>query len=72
MINPRYEQGPPTMFFCGNDPAAKAEVATIIREFGWEPFDCGALISARALEPLCMLWCLPGSSTINGPTRLSC
>lgn len=60
MINPRYEQGPPTMFYCGNDPAAKAEVAAIIREFGWEPFDCGALISARALEPLCMLWCLPG------------
>lgn len=60
MINPSYEQGPPTMFYCGNNVAAKAEAAGTIREFGWEPFDCGTLRSARALELLCMLWSLPG------------
>lgn len=60
MVNPHYEQGPPTMFYCGDNEAAKAQVGDIIRQFGWEPFDCGALAAARALEPLCMLWCIPG------------
>jgi 8-hydroxy-5-deazaflavin:NADPH oxidoreductase len=60
MINPHYEQGVPTMFFCGNDESAKKVVSDVIRQFGWEPFDCGTIISARALEPLCILWCLPG------------
>jgi predicted dinucleotide-binding enzyme len=60
MINPHFEQGTPTMFFCGNDAGAKAKVAEIIRQFGWEPYDCGSIVAARALEPLCMLWCIPG------------
>jgi predicted dinucleotide-binding enzyme len=60
MVNPHYEQGIPTMFLCGNDGAAKAQVEEIIRLFGWEPFDCGGIVAARAIEPLCMLWCIPG------------
>jgi predicted dinucleotide-binding enzyme len=60
MVNPSFEQGTPTMFLCGNDEGAKEQVAGIIRQFGWEPYDCGSIVSARALEPLCMLWCLPG------------
>jgi 8-hydroxy-5-deazaflavin:NADPH oxidoreductase len=60
MVNPHYEQGTPTMFFCGDDPSAKSQVAEILRQFGWEPFDCGEIIAARAIEPLCMLWCIPG------------
>jgi 8-hydroxy-5-deazaflavin:NADPH oxidoreductase len=60
MIHPKYEDGPPTMFLCGNDAAAKKQVEDVIRSFGWEPFDCGTIKSARALEPLCMLWCIPG------------
>lgn len=60
MVNPKYEQGPPTMFHCGNDESAKNQVSEIIRQFGWEPFDCGTLRAARALEPLCILWCIPG------------
>jgi len=60
MINPAFEQGVPTMFMCGDNEAAKVEVSEVIRLFGWEPFDCGGIIAARALEPLCMLWCLPG------------
>ena len=60
MINPHYEQGTPTMFFCGDDAAAKSKVAEVITAFGWEPFDCGGLIAARAIEPLCILWCLHG------------
>ena len=60
MIHPKYEQGPPTMFLCGNHAAAKREAEGVIRSFGWEPFDCGGIIASRALEPLCMLWCIRG------------
>ena len=60
MINPNFSQGTPTMFICGNDAQAKSKVGEIVRQFGWEPYDCGSIVSARALEPLCMLWCLPG------------
>ncbi len=60
MVNPRYEQGTPTMFIAGEDAAAKETVSALIRELGWEPFDCGGIIASRALEPLCMLWCIPG------------
>ena len=60
MINPKYEQGTPTMFICGNDAGAKQQVSEILTEFGWEAFDCGTIRASRAIEPLCMLWCIPG------------
>jgi predicted dinucleotide-binding enzyme len=60
MVNPHYEQGIPTMFLCGDDAGAKDQVSEVIRQFGWEPFDCGDVTAARAIEPLCMLWCIPG------------
>lgn len=60
MINPKFEQGPPTMFYCGDDASAKQQVADVIRQFGWEPYDCGGIVASRAIEPLCVLWCLPG------------
>jgi hypothetical protein len=60
MVNPRYEQGTPTMFLCGDNAQAKAHVSEIVEQFGWEPFDCGGIIASRAIEPLCMLWCIPG------------
>jgi len=60
MVNPSLSGGPPTMFLCGNEPGAKAVVSEIIRQFGWEPEDMGKAEAARAIEPLCMLWCIPG------------
>jgi predicted dinucleotide-binding enzyme len=60
MINPQFEQGVPTMFLCGDSADAKAQVSAVIEQFGWEPYDCGGIIAARAIEPLCILWCLPG------------
>ena len=60
MVDPKLPGGPPTMFFCGDDGSAKGRVADILRQFGWEPEDMGTAASARALEPLCQLWCLPG------------
>jgi predicted dinucleotide-binding enzyme len=60
MVNPSFAGGKPTMFFCGNDDEARAAVARILEQFGWEPADMGKAAAARAIEPLCQLWCIPG------------
>ncbi|MDJ0941443.1 MAG: NAD(P)-binding domain-containing protein [Woeseiaceae bacterium] len=60
MVDPDMEGGPPTMFICGNDDAAKATVTDILSQFGWETADMGVAAAARAIEPLCMLYCIPG------------
>jgi hypothetical protein len=48
------------MFICGNDAGAKAAVTGILDQFGWETADMGGVEAARAIEPLCILWCIPG------------
>jgi len=60
MVNPEFREGKPSMFFCGNNDAARREVAAILEQFGHEPEDMGKAEAARAIEPLCMLWCIPG------------
>ncbi len=60
MVNPQFAGGRPTMFICGNDDAAKKLVRGILDQFGWETADMGKAEAARAIEPLCMLWCIPG------------
>ena len=50
MINPRFEQGKPTMFYCGEDAGAKEQVAGVIREFGWERKLRIACIAAGEVE----------------------
>ncbi len=60
MVNPHFALGKPTMFICGNDAGAKRIVTQILDQFGWETEDMGAVEAARAIEPLCMLWCIPG------------
>jgi predicted dinucleotide-binding enzyme len=60
MVNPHFEGGKPTMFICGNDATAKKSVNRILDQFGWEVADMGKAEAARAIEPLCMLWCIPG------------
>lgn len=60
MVNPSYSGGPPTMFICGNNAAAKRTVTTILEQFGWDTADMGHAEAARAIEPLCILWCIPG------------
>jgi predicted dinucleotide-binding enzyme len=60
MINPQFKGGKPTMFICGNDEAAKQTVRGILDQFGWETADMGYAEAARAIEPLCMLWLIPG------------
>jgi predicted dinucleotide-binding enzyme len=63
MVNPDFGGVKPTMFICGNSEAAKREVASILDEFGFEVADMGGVEAARAIEPLCMLWCIPGFLT---------
>jgi hypothetical protein len=60
MVNPQFKGGKPTMFICGNDDEAKKTVTKILDQFGWETADMGKAEAARAIEPLCMLWCIPG------------
>jgi predicted dinucleotide-binding enzyme len=60
MYKPAYKEGKPTMFICGNDEGAKKQVTEILDRFGWETEDMGFVESARAIEPLAILWCIPG------------
>jgi len=60
MYKPNFNGSIPTMFICGNDDAAKKTVTDILTSFGWETEDMGKVEAARAIEPLCILWCIPG------------
>lgn len=60
MYKPSFPGGMPTMFICGNDDGAKKTVTEILTAFGWETEDMGKVEAARAIEPLCILWCIPG------------
>jgi len=60
MYKPDFGGIKPTMFICGNDEEAKKIVTGILDAFGWETEDMGKVEAARAIEPLCILWCIPG------------
>jgi 8-hydroxy-5-deazaflavin:NADPH oxidoreductase len=59
MVNPSFSEKP-TMFVCGNNDAAVKKVIDVLELFGWDIEDMGKATAARAIEPLCMLWCIPG------------
>jgi len=60
MIDPKLSVKP-TMFICGDDAGAKETTKRVLAEVGWDEVeDMGAVTAARAIEPLCMLWCIPG------------
>jgi predicted dinucleotide-binding enzyme len=57
MVNPKYKQGTPTMFICGNNQSAKAHTVEMLNDFGWDDIvDIGPIEKSRILEPLCLLW----------------
>jgi predicted dinucleotide-binding enzyme len=60
MVHPSFAGGMPTMFICGNDAGAKETVTRLIEQLGWEIEDMGSVEAARTIEPLCILWCIPG------------
>ncbi len=63
MVHPQFPGGPPDMFICGNDEAAKKAVTEILNGFGWPAIDFGGIEGSRLLEPLCILWVLYGMRT---------
>ena len=63
MVKPSFPGGPPDMFICGNDDAAKRTVTGLLEAFGWPVVDIGGIEGARLLEPLCILWVLYGFKT---------
>jgi len=60
MVDPHFTGGAPTMFIAGDDAGARAQATQLLADFGWEVADMGRAVAARAIEPLCMLWCIPG------------
>jgi len=45
----------PSLAYCGDDDAAKATAAALIRDVGFDPVDAGPLRVARYLEPFTLL-----------------
>jgi predicted dinucleotide-binding enzyme len=60
MVNPDFSGARPSMFICGNNDRSKKEATELLELFGFEAEDMGKVEAARAIEPLCMLWCIPG------------
>lgn len=63
MINPKFKEGRPDMFICGNDEAAKRSVTELIAMWGWGVVDLGDITSSRYLEPMCLAWVIYGIKT---------
>jgi hypothetical protein len=60
MVDPKFKGGKPTMFIAGNHTGAKKTATAICEQFGFEVEDMGTAEAARAIEPLAVLWCIPG------------
>ncbi len=65
MVNPLLTGGPPDMFICGNDEAAKLTVKGILQSFGWLTIDIGGIEGARFLEAMTMVWVLSAMRANN-------
>lgn len=53
----------PAVFLCGDDPEARAVVASLARDAGYDPHDAGGLEQARWIEALTPLVIALGDST---------
>ena len=60
MYQPKFSQGKPDMFICGDDSAAKKTVSGICDRFGWGVIDCGGISASHYLEAMCLVWVLAG------------
>jgi len=57
MAFPKYHEGMPIMFVCGNNHSAKLATRDLLLDIGWEDMlDIGTIEKSRLLEPLCLLW----------------
>jgi predicted dinucleotide-binding enzyme len=60
MYKPKFDDGKPTMFICGNNDDAKKTVTGVLDDFGWDVMDSGDIDASNALEGLCIIWCARG------------
>lgn len=56
MVNPTYRNEQASMFYCGDDEAAKAVVRQLVIDVDLEPVDSGPLRNACYLESMAMLY----------------
>ena len=57
MAFPKYNEGLPIMFVCGNNQSAKQSAHELLVDLGWQDsLDIGGIEKSRLLEPLCLLW----------------
>ncbi|MEY2441003.1 MAG: 8-hydroxy-5-deazaflavin:NADPH oxidoreductase [bacterium] len=59
MVQPDLVPGRHTMFMCGDDDAAKAQVGVLLAELGWSDgsvLDLGDITAARGMEMYLPLW----------------
>jgi predicted dinucleotide-binding enzyme len=56
MSDPRYGTEAATMFYAGDDAAAKQTAARLANDLGFDPVDAGPLANARFLETLAAFW----------------
>lgn len=56
MSNPQFGDQRATMFYCGDDKAAKLLVKQLAEDLEFDPVDAGPLKIARYLEPFAMLY----------------
>jgi hypothetical protein len=64
---PGYGNLKPVMFVCGDDPLANRKVCGLAQDLGFEAVDWGPLEGARYLEPMAMVWIIPGRVKGWGP-----
>ena len=55
LAQPDYSGERAQMFYCGDSAEAKAAVAGLIEDIGFDPLDCGPLSNARYIEAITML-----------------
>lgn len=66
MVHPRQLPESITGFYCGNDVDAKAEVAVLLKDFGWEDtLDLGDISMSRYTEMLGAFWVAALNATGN-------
>lgn len=57
MAFPKYLEGLPIMFVCGNNTSAKLATRDLLADIGWQDMlDIGDIEKSRLLEPLALLW----------------
>jgi predicted dinucleotide-binding enzyme len=67
MADPDYGGERASMLYCGDDAGAKATVARLGQELGFDMVDVGALSRARALDWLALLWVTLAFDQGTGP-----